>query len=134
MEQNDFLKMLETRKSKKHFMTHNSIEPLSVDAESSRIETVLGENGRNLSGYAHGGLLMAMADCAAGLAAKADGRQYVTQNISMSFISNIKEGRIFADGKVLHRGRTVVVVRVTVSDENGRLMADATLNMFCVGN
>ncbi len=133
MEQNDFRQMMETCKIKKHFMTHNAIEPLSVDADSSQIVTVLDDNGRNLSGYAHGGLLMAMADCAAGLAAKADGRQYVTQNISMSFISNIKGGRIFADGKVLHRGRTVAVVRVTVSDENGTLMADATLNMFCVG-
>lgn len=133
MEQSDFHQMLETRKMKNHFMTHNEIEPLSVGPDNSRVGTVLGENSRNLSGYAHGGLLMAMADCAAGLAAKADGRQYVTQNISMSFISNIKEGRIFAEGKVLHRGRTVVVVRVTVSDESGTLMADATLNMFCIG-
>ena len=52
--------------------------------------------------------------------------------MNVNFISNVKEGTIYARGAVISRGRTVVIVRVTVADENGRLMADATANMFCV--
>lgn len=119
-------------KEKNHFMTHNSIIPISAEADRSEVCVVLGENGHNLSGYAHGGLLMTMADCAAGLAARCDGRSYVTQNMNMNFISNIRTGTIYARGNVIHRGRTVVSVHITVTDENEKLMADATSNMFCI--
>ena len=120
-------------KEKNHFMTHNLIEPVSADNDRSEVRAVLSENGRNMSGYAHGGLIMTMADCAAGLAARCDGRKYVTQNMNINFISNIKEGTLCARGNVIRRGRTVVTVHVTVTGGDGKLLADASANMFCVG-
>lgn len=125
--------VMDVYKEKNHFMTYNMIEPIFADEDSSEVVVTLSENGENLSGYAHGGLLMTMADCAAGMAARGDGRDYVTQAVHMNFISNIKKGTIHAKGQVIHRGRTVVSVRVTITDEGNVLMADATVNMFCVG-
>ncbi len=119
-------------KATNHFMTYNSIEPVSADNDSSEVRVTLNENSVNLKGYAHGGLIMTLADCAAGLAARCDGRDYVTQNMNVNFISNIKKGTICARGTVIHRGRTVVSVRVAITDENDKLMADATASMYCI--
>lgn len=123
---------MDVYKATNHFMTYNSIEPVSAGNDSSEVRTVLSENSLNLKGFAHGGLIMTLADCAAGLAARCDGRDYVTQNMNVNFISNIKKGILCARGTVVHRGRTVVSVRVAITDETGKLMADATANMFCI--
>ena len=123
---------MEIYKADNHFMTYNAIEPVSAADDASEVRLTLSENSLNLKGYVHGGLIMTLADCAAGLAARCDGRDYVTQSMNVNFISNVKEGTIYARGAVVSRGRTVVIVRVTVADENGRLMADAPANMFCV--
>ena len=124
--------VLEMYKEKNHFMTHNFIEPVKSGNDESEVKVELGETGKNMSGYAHGGLLMTMADCAAGLAARSDGRKYVTQNLNMNFISNVTEGTIYARGNVISRGRTIVIVRVEIRNEKDRLMAEAAVNMFCI--
>ena len=81
-------------------MTHNSIEVLTAENGYAEVCTVLSDDGRNLNGYAHGGLISALADCAAGIAAKTDGRDYVTQTMNISYISNIREGTLYARGAV----------------------------------
>ena len=35
-------------------------------------------------------------------------------------------------GTTLSRGRTIVIVRVQIKSEDGRLLADGTVDMFCV--
>ena len=124
--------VLEMYKQKNHFMTHNFIEPVKCKEDESELKVELQEAGKNMSGYAHGGLFMTLSDCAAGLAARSDGRRYVTQNLNINFISNITDGIICARGKVISRGRTIVVVKVEIRNEKNRLLADATASMFCV--
>ena len=113
-------------------MTHNSIEVLTAENGYAEVCTVLSDDGRNLNGYAHGGLISALADCAAGIAAKTDDRDYVTQTMNVSYISNIREGTLYARGAVVSSGKTIVVIRVTICNGTGRLIADASLNMFCI--
>lgn len=115
-----------------HFMTYNGIKPVKAENGYAETEAELTESGLNLSGYAHGGLLATMADCTAGLAARTDGRRYVTQNMNIHYISNIQQGRLRARGEVISRKRTVTVVHVSVCDESGKLLADAVLSMFCI--
>lgn len=123
---------LEQYRQKNHFMTHNFIEPETADENGSRVSAELREELCNLYGFVHGGLLMTMADCAAGIAARGDGRNYVTQNMNVHFIGNVKEGRLTADAQVLHRGKTVTLVRVEIRSEDGKLLAEASVSMFCV--
>ena len=72
------------------------------------------------------------ADCVAGLTARSDGRNYVTQSAHINFIKNLTEGTIHAYGTTLSRGRTIVIIRVQIKSEDGRLLADGTVDMFCV--
>ena len=90
-------------------------------------------DGLNIMGMIHGGLLYSLADVVTGLTARADGRKYVTQSAHVNFIGNVSQGRVTARGILVRRGRVITIVRGEVTDENGKLLADVTADMFCVG-
>ena len=81
----------------------------------------------------HGGMLYALADVVTGLTARADGKKYVTQSAHVNFIRNVSEGTVHAKGILVRRGRTITIVRSEVTDEKGNLLADVTVDMFCLG-
>lgn len=114
------------------FMLHNHIEICSVTPERAVVKLELTDDGRNLHGAAHGGLIYAMADCVAGIAARAAGQDYVTQSAHMNFLGNVKEGTIYSDAAVVKRGRRQVVFHVRVYAEGGRLLSDGVVDMFAV--
>ena len=87
----------------------------------------------NLMGMVHGGMLYALADVVTGLTARADGRKYVTQSAHINFIRNVSEGTVYAKGILIRRGRSITIVRSEVTDEKGDLLADVTVDMFCLG-
>lgn len=103
-------------------------------AEADRAVLVMEAEPRhqNPSGRIHGGALFTLADTAAGLAARSDGRLYVTQNADIHFIRSQSEGLLRAEGMVIHRGRSTCVVRVELTGEDGKLLATAEMTFFCV--
>lgn len=112
------------------FMYHNHIEICSVSPERSVVKLPLTDDGRNLHGAVHGGLIYAMADCVAGIAARAEGRDYVTQSAHMNFLGNVKEGVVYSDATLIKRGRRQAVFHVTVYAEGGKLLADGVVDLF----
>lgn len=86
----------------------------------------------NIYGYVHGGAFFTMADCCAGLTARSDGRQYVTQNASVNFIHNIKAGHLTARGRTVSRRRHICVVAVEITDETDTLLFSSTFSMYCI--
>lgn len=87
----------------------------------------------NPMGMLHGGLLYTLADCCCGVAARTDGRLYVTQNGSLNYIHNVSLGAVHAESRVLHRGRTVCTVDVRIySDETATLLAAGMFTMFAM--
>ncbi|MBR5420128.1 MAG: PaaI family thioesterase [Lachnospiraceae bacterium] len=113
------------------FMEYNGIEIVSESEERTVLKAQLNENSLNPYGMIHGGLMYTMIDCAAGITARADGQLYVTQNTYVNYLSNVKgEKEIFAEAKPVRRGSTVVVLHVTVSTADGKLLADGMVDMF----
>ena len=86
----------------------------------------------NHHGSLHGGYLLLLADSAAGMAALADGRNYVTQSQNFCFIRAVLGNVVTAKAKVLSRGGTVTVVHVEVRDEDDNLMGDGNFNMYAL--
>lgn len=97
-----------------------------------RLEAEVTDAHRNGYGALHGGYLMALADCAAGYSAFTDGRHYVTQSSHMSFLKNVSSGKIFADARVLKRGRLVSVVRVEIFSGEECLLCEGSFNCYCI--
>lgn len=117
-----------------HFMTYNFIELSVLELDRAECRLTLRPESTNPSGMLHGGALYTMADSTAGSAAHSDGRLYVTQNSSMNYLSNIKEGTAVAVGTVVHRGKTTCLVNVDITAEaTGKLLATGSFTFFCVG-
>ncbi len=87
---------------------------------------------KNGFGTVHGGAIFTMADNATGFAAHTDGRQYVTQDGALHFLSNQTEGTIYAKAKVRHRGRSTCLVTVDITGKDEKLIATGEFSFFCV--
>lgn len=112
------------------FMEYNHIEICSVSEESSVVKVALVPESLNLHGTVHGGLIYSMTDCVAGITARAGGDDYVTQNAHINFLSNIKEGTVYAQADTVKRGHKVIVLHITVYDEKHTLLADGSIDML----
>lgn len=108
------------------------IEAVRAEHDDCEVKMTITATDKNPHGFVHGGLLFTLADCVAGLTARSDGRNYVTQSAHINFIKNLTEGTIHAYGTTLSRGRTIVIIRVQIKSEDGHLLADGTVDMFCV--
>ena len=114
------------------FVEYNHMEITKVSPEESEIRLRVNPDARNLMGQVHGGLIYSLADTVTGITARADGRKYVTESATVHFLSNVSEGTVIARGVMIRRGRKTVLTRGIVEDENGRLLADVTISMFCI--
>ena len=108
-------------------MQYNHIEIVSVTSDSAVMSLDIRRDTTNIYGYVHGGAFFTMADCCAGLTARSDGRQYVTQNASVNFIHNVKAGHLTARGRTVSRRRHICVVAVEITDETDTLLFSSTL-------
>lgn len=127
MQEQNIAQMLENP-----FMQYNHIEIDSVTLDEAAMSLDIRKDSTNIYGFVHGGALFTMADCCAGLTARSDGRQYVTQNAFVNFIHNVKSGHLTAHGKTISRGRHVCVVSVEITSETGSLLFSSTFSMYCV--
>ena len=114
------------------FAVFNHLEVEHVEPDYAVFKLAIRPESKNPRGFVHGGLLAGMADNAAGYAAHSDGRTYVTQSSHMNYLHNQADGVIRASGRVLHRGRTVCLVRVYITGESGALLATGEVSYFCV--
>ena len=84
-------------------------------------------------GSAHGGLLFALCDVAAGVAAnglKADG---VTQSGSLYYLRPASSGKLKAVAAVIKGGKKVALVETNVYDDQGNHVARGEFEYFKVG-
>ena len=91
-----------------------------------------GEQHYNPIGVVHGGLAATLLDSAMGAAVHStlpQGSAYVTLEVNLNLVRAITAatGRILAEGKVIHGGKTVATVEGTLrSEESGALLAHGT--------
>lgn len=79
-----------------------------------------------VGGVLHGGAVMTLADSVGAVCAFLNlpaGAATTTVDSNTSFLRALRSGGITAVSRPLHVGRTIVVVRTEVSDDEGRLVA-----------
>lgn len=82
-----------------------------------------------VAGVLHGGALMTLADSVGAVCAflnLPDGATTSTIESKTNFLRGIRSGVVTAAAIPLHVGRTVIVVRTEVTDDEGRLAAHVT--------
>jgi len=88
-----------------------------------------GHDHLNLMGRVHGGVLATLADTATGLAYRTvlePGTTFTTIQLSVTYLSAGRAGRIEARGRVVKRSRRTGYAEADVVDLEGRLLARAT--------
>ena len=85
------------------------------------------EEDLNPAHVPHGGVYFSLADTACGSALAAYGNVCLTISSSLSFLKSAKAGdRLTAEARELQNGRSVCVLEVRVTGEDGALLAAGT--------
>src|SRR5262245_59479618 len=85
---------------------------------------------RQVHNVMHGGVIAALADTAAAIAAYTKvprGTEVVTIELKINYLLPVSEGKLTAEGKVLRAGRNFIVVECDVTREDSALAAKALL-------
>ena len=114
------------------FVLRNGIEVEDVLPDRAILRLNIGHESLNLHGFVHGGALFTLADNAAGSAARTDGRVCVPPASDIHFLRTQAEGTARAEAVVRHRGRSTVLVDVSITGEEEKLLATACFTFFCV--
>jgi uncharacterized protein (TIGR00369 family) len=103
-----------------------------IEAEPGRVRlrVPVRDDLKNAAGApVHGGVYSALVDMAVGGALgtlhdeSEGGVGQTTLDLNVSFLAGVREGEIYAEGRILRHGRTVAFGEVTVSDASGTTLA-----------
>lgn len=109
-------------------------QPLRAEAGHVAVQLPHSPNHLQTHGRIHGGALFALADHASGWAVHttlAAGEQCATLEMKINYIGALRDEDCVAEARVIHKGRTSVVVEAEIRSAAGRLVAK-TLATFIV--
>lgn len=109
------------------FAEHLQVEVLEVSAQRGLVALNERAELRNSSGTLHGGVLMTLLDYVMSMALRGHHgvtAPVITIDMSVSFMKSCS-GRVIAEGRVLHGGRSTSFCEGEVRSESGDLLAKA---------
>lgn len=127
---NDTLTAVRARARANLFWRHLGIEVEDAREGWVRLRVRVRDEIRNGAGApVHGGVYSALVDTAVGgalstlHAASEGGVGQTTLDLNVSFIASVSDGDIFAEGRILRKGRTIAFGEATITDAAGQLLA-----------
>jgi len=105
------------------FARHSGIEMIEITAE--RVTAKLRVEKHHLNGVniVHGGVIFTLADLVFGVLGYVHDRNAVSINASISYFKAVKEGTLFAEGRMVTLTPKLGSYTVHVSDEKGEVVA-----------
>ena len=123
-------RMIEYMNTVADFNLHNGIKLLELADNYASCKVELTPEVMNSQGIAHGGIVFAILDVAAGYAAAFVDRRLVTQAANISFLRPAVGEYLIAKAEPIKVGRTISVVEAKAYDDQDRLVAYATFTVF----
>jgi 1,4-dihydroxy-2-naphthoyl-CoA hydrolase len=112
------------------FAVELGIELDAAAPDEVRARLVWDEHRCTAGGILHGGALMTLADSVGGLVAYLNLPEGATATATIesktNFFRPVSSGHVDASARVLHRGRTTIVVETDLRDAEGRHVARVT--------
>jgi acyl-CoA thioesterase len=90
----------------------------------------VGPNSYNPHGRVHGGALVTLADTVGGSCACSNGGSCVTSGCSMEFLRPAGGSAIYCKATPKKLGRSLSVIAVELSDDEGKVVATGTYTFF----
>ena len=101
---------------------------VGVDGKT-RIQLTVNENLKQFYGNLHGGVTAALIDSAIAVAVNQQldpGEGASTVEIKINYLSSISEGTLWGEGKVIKKGRNIVVAQGEIKNDAGKILAIGT--------
>ena len=111
------------------FAQQSGVELVSASADEVVCRLAWAPERCTAGGLLHGGALMTLADSAGAVLAflgLPEGASTATTSSTTHLVRGVRQGTVTATSRVLHRGRTSVVVQTDLTDEDGRLVSQTT--------
>ena len=96
-------------------------------------ELAIRTDTKNPMGVVHGGALFTLADTVAGTAAFTTGRNCVTLDSSMQFLTAARGDKVYCTAKPKKAGRTILVYEISITDAEDRLVATGIFTFYATG-
>lgn len=106
-----------------------------VEDGFARCSLLANEQHWNPFGTVHGGILCDIADLAMGMAfftTLGQDEALATIELKINYLRPARQGKLSAEARVLHRGRSTGFVECLVADESGKLIAKASSTCMVV--
>jgi uncharacterized protein (TIGR00369 family) len=124
------LAAVRARAQENFFWRHLDIQVEDAREGWVRLKLVLRDELRNAPGAPlHGGVVSSLVDMAVGGALgtmheqSAGGVGQSTLELNVSFMAAARGSEVFAEGRILRRGKSVAVGEASITDAEGRLLA-----------
>lgn len=95
-----------------------------------RGELTVSENSVNPHGMVHGGALTTLADTVAGCCACSKGGHCVTSNCTMEFLRPAYGKKIYCEATPKKMGRSLSTIQVSLTNDEGAVVATGTFTFF----
>ena len=109
---------------------HNGIVITDISDELCVVEGELVPQTMNPLGMAHGGFVYSLCDVAAGALVRQFEPNFVTLSASINYLRPSRGTRLRAEGRLVKKGRTVSVVDTFVYDDQDRLTARGSFEIY----
>ena len=130
MSDDDVLARVRTRAEANLYWRYLGVTVVDAKPGWIRLRVPVRDEIKNAAGApVHGGVYSALVDMAVGGAlgtlneASEGGVGQTTLDLNVSYLSGVREGEIFAEGRILRSGRTIAFGEVTISDGAGQTLA-----------
>ena len=124
----DFERLLKERNAAGGFLRLLGVRTVEASYGHAVIELAVEEKHLNPFGAVHGGCLYSLCDTASGVCALACGVASVTSTGSIQYLRPAMHvQKLIAEATLLKGGKRLLINEVTVCDENGLLLAKATI-------
>ena len=130
MTDGDLVARVQARAETNLFWRHLGVSVVDAKPGWVRLRVPVRDDIKNATGApVHGGVYSALVDMAVGGAlgtlneASEGGVGQTTLDLNVSYLAGVREGEIFAEGRILRHGRTIAFGEVTISDGAGQTLA-----------
>lgn len=112
------------------YLQSNEMRVVDLADGYAKVEMVIDQQILNIHGFVHGGALFSLADTAAGSASFTTGRDSVTLQASINYLSPGRGGKLIAIANEIKAGKTTGVYEVFIFNDHKDLLCRATMTVF----
>lgn len=124
----DFEKLKNYRNDNNNFAVVNNAHIVSVQEGQAVAEMEITNASYNPVGSVHGGAYFTVADIACGTAASTYGMMVTTLDANIHFLRpGMAIKKLIATGKVVKKGKQIIVTNVSIMDETGKELAEGII-------